>query len=127
LALRHFGIVLSKAKVQTAKPDRRARDVEAMKASLAALGERTAARAPPVRDDKIGQAIKAELQLQMTKPTFDTWVKPARFACDDGVFAVTAPNVFTKDWLENRLAMTIRRELGGFPDAPQKVRFEVEP
>ena len=71
------------------------------------------------------QAALGELQLQLTKATFDTWVKPAGMVCDDGVFVVTAANAFAKDWLEDRLATTIERTAVGVLGRAVEVRFEV--
>jgi hypothetical protein len=127
LALRHLGIVLSKAKRGADEtPDRHDRyDTPNVRASQAAWKERQAARPPPAQDDEVGQAIKGELALQMTKATFETWVKPAGMACDDGVFVVTAPDETVRGWLENRLATTIRRTAVGVVGGAVEVRFEI--
>jgi len=126
LALRHLGIVLSKAKRGADEtPDRHSRyDTPNVRASQAAWKERQAARPPPTEDDKVGQAVKGELALQMTKATFETWVKPAGMTCDDGVLIVTACDETVKGWLENRLATTIQRTALGVV-GPIEVRFEV--
>jgi hypothetical protein len=74
----------------------------------------------------IWQAILSELQLQMTKATFDTWVRNTRLvSCQDGVFAIGAPNEFARDWLENRLLTTVERTLVGIMGHPVEVRFLV--
>ena len=58
------------------------------------------------------EAALGDLQLQMTRATFDTWVKDARFlAYEDGLFFVSVPSAFAKDWLEKRLKQTVRRTL----------------
>ncbi len=58
------------------------------------------------------QAALGELQLQMTRATFNTWVKDARFlAYEEPIFFVTVPSAYAKDWLENRLNATIQRTL----------------
>lgn len=78
--------------------------------------------------DQIWQATLQELQLQMTKATFDTWVKNTRaISYKDGVFIVGAPDAFTKDWLENRLLTTVERIMVGIVGRPVEVQFIVEP
>ncbi len=58
------------------------------------------------------QATLGELQLQMTRATFDTWLKDARYlAFEDGLFFISVPSAYAKDWLENRLYGTIKRTL----------------
>jgi chromosomal replication initiator protein len=67
-----------------------------------------------MRADQIWQATLGELQLQMTKATFDTWVKNTQvISYEDGTFIIGVHNAFTKDWLENRLLNTIKRTLVG--------------
>ena len=57
--------------------------------------------------DQIWQAALIELQLQMTKATFDTWVKNTRaISHKDGIFVIGVPDALARDWLENRLLAT---------------------
>jgi hypothetical protein len=122
-----YGDYLGRARGQLSEiPDRHSRyDTPNVQASQAAFKERQAARPPPAEDDKVGQAVKRELELQMSKPTFDTWVRRASFACDDGVLTVTAPDETVKGWLENRLATTIQRTAVGVAGKPVEVAVEV--
>ena len=65
------------------------------------------ARARGIWEDVLG-----ELQLQMTKDTFTTWLKPARvLAYEDNTLTVAVENGYAKDWLDNRLRITIGRTL----------------
>ena len=74
----------------------------------------------------IWQAALGELQLQMTKATFDTWVRNTRLvSCQDDVFVIGAQNEFARDWLENRLLTTVERTLVGIVGHPVEVRFVV--
>ena len=79
----------------------------------------------PERD--IWQAALGELQLQMTKATFDTWVRNTRLlSCQDGDFVIGVHNAFARDWLENRLLTTVKRTLVGIVGHPVEVRFVLE-
>jgi chromosomal replication initiator protein len=79
-----------------------------------------------MRADQIWQAALGELQLQMTKATFDTWVKNTHvISYEDGTFILGVHNAFTKDWLENRLLTTIKRTLVGIVGRSVEVKFAV--
>jgi chromosomal replication initiator protein len=79
-----------------------------------------------MRADQIWQAALGELQLQMTKATFDTWVKNTHVVShEDGTFIIGVRNAFTKDWLENRLLTTVKRTLVGIVGRSVEVKFVV--
>ncbi|PIE80576.1 MAG: chromosomal replication initiator protein DnaA [Chloroflexi bacterium] len=72
------------------------------------------------------KATLGELELQMTKATFNTWLKDARLlACEDNEFVIGVRNDYAKDWLENRLRDTILRTLSAIVDKPVTARFVV--
>jgi hypothetical protein len=74
--------------------------------------------------DQIWQAALRELQLQMTKATFDTWVKNTRAISHEGeVFVIGVPSTLARDWLENRLLTTVERTLVGIIGYPVQVEF----
>jgi chromosomal replication initiator protein len=79
-----------------------------------------------MKADQVWQAALGELQLQMTKPTFDTWVKPSRvLAYEDGEFIVGVPTAFIKDWLESKLLSSFKRSLSGILGRSVNVAFVV--
>jgi hypothetical protein len=124
---RDFGLVLGRLMEDAKTADtRQTRDLAQAEASQAALAERLAARGPPVEDCAVGQAVKNELVLQMTRQVFDTYVKPASIIQHDGVILVTAPDEFGRDWLENRIAKTIQRTAVGVLGKAVEVEFEVK-
>jgi chromosomal replication initiator protein len=72
------------------------------------------------------KATLGELELQMTKATFNTWLKDARFvACEEDEYVIGVSNDYAKDWLENRLEGTILRTLTAVAGQPVSVRFVV--
>jgi chromosomal replication initiator protein len=72
------------------------------------------------------KATLGELELQMTKATFNTWLKDARLlACEENEFVIGVRNDYAKDWLENRLRDTILRTLSAIVNKPVTVRFVV--
>ncbi len=72
------------------------------------------------------EATLGELQLQMDRATFDTWLKDARFlAREDDLFFISVPSAYAKDWLEGRLNETIRRTLRNVVGQELELRFVV--
>jgi hypothetical protein len=69
-------------------------------------------------------AALAQLQRQMTKQTFDTWLKQTEVLdYHESEFVIDAKSAFAKDWLENRLIKTIEAVLSGVVGEPTRVRF----
>ena len=74
----------------------------------------------------VWEAAKGELQLQMTKATYDTWISNTfPIAYEDGTFIIGVHNTYAKEWLEHRLQTIIRRTLIGLTNRTAEVRFVV--
>lgn len=72
------------------------------------------------------QAALGQLQVEMPKGTFDTWVRDAEFvAYEDGSFIIGVNNAYARDWLESRLRSTVTRMLTGMMNRTVEVRFIV--
>ena len=77
--------------------------------------------------DQIWRTALGELQLQMTRPTFDTWLKNTRaISYEDGTLIIGTHNAYAKDWLENRLMSIIKRTLTSIVDRTVEVRFVLD-
>jgi len=79
-----------------------------------------------MKPEQAWEAVLGQLQTEMPKTSFDTWVrdtKPASF--EDGVFTVGVRNEFARDWLESRLSSTVSRLLIGIMDRDVTVLFQV--
>ena len=76
---------------------------------------------------QVWQAALGELELQMTRATFNTWIKPvSAVSWDRDTFVLGTPNGYIKDWLENRLYAPIHRTLSGILEQKQlNVQFIV--
>lgn len=58
------------------------------------------------------QTALGELQLQMTRATFDTWLRGSRvISCEDDIYTVFVRHAYAVDWLQNRLMPIIKRTL----------------
>jgi chromosomal replication initiator protein len=70
------------------------------------------------------QATLGQLQMELPKATYDTWVRDTKFLShQDHTFTIGVPNAYARDWLENRRTSTATRLLSGIMDAPQEISF----
>lgn len=79
------------------------------------------------RNSEIWQQVLSVIQTKLSKPSFDTWFKStkASFLADD-VLVVTAPNIFTAEWLETRYTKLVSATIADYTGRDVEVRFSVE-
>jgi hypothetical protein len=100
------------------------------------LGPEDATTRPTVDLRSRWETVSKELEMQMTKATFNTWLKPAQLLAwestdqDHGPgstrVVLGVPNGYVKDWLENRLLTPIQRTLHGIVGQPVEIAFQVD-
>jgi chromosomal replication initiator protein len=79
-----------------------------------------------MRAEQAWQAALGQLQMDMQKAAFDTWVRDAELVSyEDGVFIVGVKNAYARDWLADRLSSTVTRILTGVMGRSVEVRFIV--
>ncbi|GAG52028.1 unnamed protein product, partial [marine sediment metagenome] len=67
-----------------------------------------------------------QLQLQVTRPNYDTWLKDTvGLAADDGTFLVGTPSDFVSEWLSGKMSPVIARTVSGILGHEVSVRFQV--
>ena len=72
-------------------------------------------------------AVLGQLQMQVTKPNFDTWLKhTSGLAYANDEFVVGTPNAFVAEMLEQRMYSLIAQTVEGVVEAEVEVRFAVE-
>ena len=75
---------------------------------------------------KIWEAALGELQVQVNKPNFDTWLKDTvGLKYQDEVFVIGAPNAFVAEWLGSRLNSLIKKTLSSIIGKHVSIQFEV--
>lgn len=80
----------------------------------------------PMQPEQAWQAATGQLQMEMPKASFDTWVRDTTLlAYEDGAFVIGVKNAYARDWLANRLASTVTRLLSGIMSRTVSVRFVV--
>jgi hypothetical protein len=86
----------------------------------------TTAAVDPKRDTgcNFWRATLAQLQLQIPRHAFETWLKQTEVLdYRENVLVVDAKTAFAKDWLENRLIKVIETTLSSVIGVPTRVRF----
>jgi chromosomal replication initiator protein len=76
--------------------------------------------------EQIWQAALGQLQLEVNKSVYDTWIRgTVLLGYEDGTFVVGVTHAYAKDWLENRLLGTIKRTLSNLAERSVEVKFVV--
>ncbi|MDD5547920.1 MAG: chromosomal replication initiator protein DnaA [Candidatus Pacebacteria bacterium] len=77
--------------------------------------------------NQLWQAVLSEVELQISKPNFVTWLKSSRLLNkQDGVIFVGLPNNFAKEWVENKYNKIILTALRNLDDSAKKIEYIVE-
>ncbi|MBS1248549.1 MAG: Chromosomal replication initiator protein DnaA [Chloroflexi bacterium] len=72
------------------------------------------------------QTALGQLQLEMPKAAFDTWVRDTELiSYNDNIFKIGVKNAYACDWLESRLRSTVTRLLTGTMGKSIEVQFVV--
>ena len=72
------------------------------------------------------QSVLGQLQMEMPRASFDTWVRDTRpLSYQNGKLVIGVRNAYARDWLENRLASTVSRLLVGIVNDSVNVNFVV--
>ena len=76
--------------------------------------------------EQLWEAALGELQLQVTRPNYDTWLRDTVGLRYDGeTLVVGAPSDFITAWLGSKLRPMITKTLSGIVGGPAPVLFEV--
>ena len=79
-----------------------------------------------MKPEQAWQAVLGQLQMDMPKASFDTWVRNSEIVSyEDNVFIVGVTNAYARDWLESRLSSKIKRLLCGILNRTVSLRFIV--
>jgi len=75
---------------------------------------------------EIWEAVLGELQLQLTRTNYDTWLRETVGLSYQGdQFVVGVPSPFAIEWLEQRLHSLIKKTLMGITGHDLRVRFQI--
>jgi len=75
---------------------------------------------------RIWEAALGQLQIHVTKPNYDTWLKDTvGLSVTDGQLIVGAPTEFVKEWLATRMRSLVSQTVGNIIGQPTSVTFEI--
>jgi chromosomal replication initiator protein len=75
---------------------------------------------------RVWDAALGQLQIHVTRPNYDTWLKDTRgLRIEDGCFVVGVPTEFVKEWLGSRMRGLVSQTIGGILGQPTEVSFEI--
>ena len=75
---------------------------------------------------ELWQAALGELQTQMTRATFDTWLKSTHgLSLGGDCLVIGVPTTYAKEWLEHRLVGSVRETVARIHGAPIECSFVV--
>ena len=75
---------------------------------------------------KAWQNLIGQLQMEMSKAAFNTWVSSSELInFEENIFTIGVQNAYARDWLESRLSSTITRHLTGLMNEKVEVNFVV--
>ncbi len=73
------------------------------------------------------QSALGQLQMEMPKASFDTWVRDTQInSYENGLFTIAVRNAYARDWLESRLSSTVTRLLMGIMNRSVDVSFVIQ-
>ena len=71
--------------------------------------------------------VQQLLQKNLSKPSFETWIRPAKFNCfENGLLTLITPNNFTSDWLRKNYSESIEKAAEEICGHNVKVVFKSE-
>ncbi len=75
---------------------------------------------------EIWETALGQLQVQISKPNFDTWLKDTiGLNYHNNYFTIGVPNAFVGEWLNNRWRSLITKTLVGIIDKDTEIQFSV--
>ena len=76
---------------------------------------------------EVWRAVLGELQLQLPRPTFETWLKQTEgVSCDGSSFVVEVPTPFAVAWLERRMYQSIQKTVEKITQQSMDIQFQVK-
>ncbi len=77
-------------------------------------------------EDEIWKIALGEIELAVSRANFDTWFKNTRLQRnEDGTITIYAPNIFNREWLENKYHPIILTALQRIDGGVQVINYEV--
>jgi len=75
---------------------------------------------------ELWEAVLGILQIELTKPTFDTWFKDTKgLSVDSDTLSVGVPHTFAAEWLETRISTRIQSALKSVSGQQWHLKYKI--
>src|SRR5882724_11996547 len=72
------------------------------------------------------QSVLGELEVSVTRAHFSTWLKPTYIiSSEDGHVIVGVPNIFNKQWMENKYHAQVKTALSKLDNKIKTIEYKV--
>lgn len=79
-----------------------------------------------IENKKLWDSVLVEIELSTSKANFSMWFKDTSvIKQEDGVVYLNVPNIFVKDWLNNKYHKSILKSLRGFADYVRGIEYVI--
>ncbi|MGK7907072.1 MAG: chromosomal replication initiator protein DnaA [Synechococcus sp.] len=76
--------------------------------------------------EQLWEQVLGHLQVQLSRPTFETWIKTARAeSLTDDCLTIQTPNTFARNWLQKNYVATIATVVEGILGEPLEISISV--
>ena len=78
--------------------------------------------------NRLWEQVLGQLQMQLSPPTFETWIKPAQAqTLSDSALVISTPNPFARNWVQKHYLSTIAQVVHDILGKPVDVQVTVVP
>ena len=75
---------------------------------------------------RVWDTALGQLQLQVTRPNFDTWLKDTvGLQAENGTFLIGTPSDFVSEWLRGKMSPVISRTVSAILGHDVSIRYQV--
>jgi chromosomal replication initiator protein len=76
---------------------------------------------------RVWNSVLGEIELNISKPQFNTWIKNTYpISMDEKEIVICVPSAFTRDWLENKFNVTILNSIQKITGSIKRVKYVVQ-
>jgi chromosomal replication initiator protein len=76
---------------------------------------------------RVWNSVLGEIELNISKPQFNTWIKNTYpISMDESEIVICVPSAFTRNWLENKFNLTILNSIQKITGSVKRVRYVVQ-